>query len=152
MQQNCNKNKSLCIFADPTDNYSSTHDEPATPLMSKLSLSQLPECDIRENVLHSVGSMKCIYNDMFTTPKKYPKKVKNSLKNECKNKFSCHKSEKSINKAILFVFGHQNISLYLLLNVDCVKNVDLIHQLVFRELFAARVIFVVLNLKAVISV
>lgn len=111
--------------------HSSVEDVPVTPLMSKLNLLQLSEGLDFEDLLTPVSS-NYLNEETFPISKNTRGKFKQLI---WRNKF-CHKKsnsyhlEKFMEESILFTFGHQNISFYLLMDIECGRNADLIYFLV----------------------
>lgn len=107
---------------------------PLTPLMSKLSLMQVSEDELNEALLTPASSLRCLNDESsLLKKKKSPRKSlkKSNFRSESRRSITnLHGCDKHLTKAILFVFGYQNISTYLLLSIKCEKDPDFIQCLV----------------------
>lgn len=112
--------------------------------MSKLSLMQVSEDELNEVMLTPASSLRCLNDEsLLQKKKKSPRKSlkKSNFRSGSRRSITnLHGCDKHLTKAILFVFGYQNISTYLLLNIKCEKDPDFIQRLVsvfFWEKFVA---------------
>lgn len=101
--------------------------------MSKLSLMQVSEDELNEALLTPATSLRCLNDESLLQKKKSPRKSfkKSNFRNEARRSLTnLHGCDKHLTKAVLFVFGYQNISTYLLLHIKCEKDPDFVQRLV----------------------
>lgn len=110
--------------------------------MSKLKLSDLSDlktasCDILKTPVVSKSFQQCKEVPQKLGNGHCTKKIESPFKRSSST-ITPKKKDVPLKKCVLFVFGHQNITLYLLLNMECSQNPDFIHFLVFLKIFPAK--------------
>lgn len=104
--------------------------------MSKLSILDLSQRSVPATVLTPATSTRCLTDDNFAIKENQSEKLDQQMKRKSRRQKSVPIKQKQLRKrSVLFVFGHQNVSLYLLMEPENIDK-DLIHYLVINDLCA----------------
>ena len=99
--------------------------------MSKLSMLDLSQRNMPAGVTTPTVSMSCITAEKTILPDEVVEKLRRQAKRKPRRQKAIVASGKRVLKrTVMFVFGHENISVYLLLTEDSEKNENLIKNLV----------------------
>lgn len=105
--------------------------------MSKLSILDLSQRSVPATVLTPATSTRCLTDDNFAVKENQTEKLNRQIKRRSRRQKSVPIKQKQLRRrSVLFVFGHQNVSLYLLIKPENVDDKDLIDYLVINDLCA----------------
>jgi len=101
--------------------------------MSKLSMLDVSQRNASASVTTPTISLPCITAEKTVLPDEVVEKLRRQPKSERSSQKGIHVScNRILKRTAMFVFGHENISIYLLLTEESKNNEDLIKRLVRR--------------------